>query len=287
MRFINCYSSMDPLRNLLTNYAYNITGSYEDARDVVQDVFLEVMDRDESTIENKKAYLTRSVINRAINWKKRQQKFLSEYPGPWLPEPVATEKADTAVERKDILNYSLMVLLEKLNARQRAVFILKEAFEYDHHEIAGLLDITEENSRKILSRAKKELANGATIVHPEIPAGYIEKYIEVIHNRDMKGLEQLLTHDIALVSDGGGKASAAKQPLYGRERIMTFITGLYHKFYTDVRYEVGEVNHQPALFYFQGDQLVTCQVFVINNGKIGNMYFMRNPDKLKDIQEKS
>src|SRR5690349_10733642 len=134
---------MDPLQQQLTHYAYNITGSYEDARDVVQDVFLEVMNRPEEKIENKKAYLTRSVINRAINWKNRQKKFVSEYPGTWLPEPVATEKADTNLEQKDILSYSLMVLLEKLNAQQRAVFILKEAFDYNHEEIASLLDITE------------------------------------------------------------------------------------------------------------------------------------------------
>jgi RNA polymerase sigma factor (sigma-70 family) len=276
---------MTELKDLLTNYAYNITGSYEDARDVVQDVYLEVMNQKGEKIDNPKAYLTRSVINRAINWKKRQKKIVANYPGEWLPEPVATEKADTLLERKDILNYSLMVLLEKLNARQRAVFILKEAFEYEHEEIAGLLGISEENSRKILSRAKKELANKAVINQPETPSGYLERFMEAIQNRDMKSLEQMLTEDITLVSDGGGKASAALQPLVGRERVIAFISGLYHKFYHAVRIDTGLVNHQPALFYYDQGKLVTCQVFILHNGQVTNMYFIRNPDKLQAIQK--
>jgi RNA polymerase sigma-70 factor (ECF subfamily) len=275
---------MDPLQQQLTHYAYNITGSYEDARDVVQDVFLEVMNRPEEKIENKKAYLTRSVINRAINWKNRQKKFVSGYPGTWLPEPVATEKADTVLEQKDILSYSLMVLLEKLNAQQRAVFILKEAFDYNHDEIASLLDITEENSRKILSRAKKELALEKIKNAPKVSSEYLRKYVDAIGSRDMKQLEQLLSDDVALISDGGGKATAATKPLFGKKAVGAFVSGIYQKFYHNARFEEGMVNHHPALFYYDGDDLVTCQVFVVENGVIEKMYFVRNPFKLKALQ---
>jgi RNA polymerase sigma factor (sigma-70 family) len=276
---------MDQFQQQLTHYAYNITGSYEDARDVVQDVYLEVMNRPEEKIQDKKAYLTRSVINRAINWKNRQKKFVSEYPGPWLPEPVATEKADAVLDQKDILSYSLMVLLEKLNAQQRAVFILKEAFEYNHEEIASLLDISEENSRKILSRAKKELAIEKLKNAPKVSADYLNKYMEAIQSRDMKRLEQLLSDEVTLVSDGGGKAAAATKPLFGKEHVMAFVSGIFQKFYQHVRIDQGWVNHQPALFYYEGDSLVTCQVFVVENGVIENIYFVRNPFKLKALQK--
>src|SRR3954471_10200972 len=151
---------MDSLRPLLTSYAYNILGSYEDAKDVVQDVLLEMINRTDADIQNEKAYLIRSVINRAINARNKLQKMRSGYPGNWLPEPVATETADGNLNQRDILSYSLMVLLEKLDAKQRAVFILKEAFNYDHEEIADVLDISVENSRKILSRARAALQNG-------------------------------------------------------------------------------------------------------------------------------
>jgi RNA polymerase sigma factor (sigma-70 family) len=116
---------MDSLRPMLTSYAYNILGSYEDAKDVVQDVMLEMINRSGTSIQNEKAYLTRSVINRAINARNKLQKMQSGYPGNWLPEPVATETSDAEVNQKDILSYSLMVLLEKLDAKQRAVFFLK------------------------------------------------------------------------------------------------------------------------------------------------------------------
>lgn len=276
---------MDNLQQQLTHYAYNITGSYEDARDVVQDVFLEVMKKPEEEIENKKAYLTRSVINRAINWKNRQKKFVHEYPGPWLPEPVATEKADTALEQTDILNYSMMVLLEKLNAQQRAVFILKEAFEYGHEEIAGLLGITEENSRKILSRAKKELAVERINTETKVSSECLHKYVDAMQSGDIKRLEQLLADDVTLASDGGGKARAATKPLAGKKPVMAFVMGLYRRFYHLQRLELGAVNHCPAIFYYEEGHLVTVQVFIVENDIVENMYFIRNPSKLKAVQE--
>lgn len=276
---------MDSLQQLLTSYAYNILGSFEEAKDVVQDVMLERLNRDGNPIENEKAYLTRSAINRAINAKNRQKKMLSGYPGNWLPEPVATERADHQLHQKDILSYSLMILLEKLDARQRAVFILKEAFDYDHEEIARVLDISVENSRKILSRAKKELKtvkknSGST----KIQADYLDNYIEIISSGDIKKLEQLLSDDIVLVSDGGGKAVAAQHPLVGKETALQFLSGIYKKFYQSSRIEKIFVNHHPALLFYEEGKLVTCQVLELQNGKIHRAYFLRNPDKLVSLK---
>ena len=276
--------SIDSLQPLLTAYAYNILGSYEEAKDVVQDVLLERLNRNGDSIENEKAYLTRSVINRAINAKNRQKKLLADYPGNWLPEPVATESADRELHQKDILSYSLMVLLEKLDAKQRAVFILKEAFDYGHEEIAQVLDISVENSRKILSRAKKELkaANPNNIVRT--PAHYLDKYIDIIRSGDTARLEQLLSDEIVLVSDGGGKATAALHPLVGKERALLFLSGIYKKFYHTKQIEKGFVNHHPALFFYEEGQLVTCHVLELKNDQIYRAYFLRNPDKLASLQ---
>ena len=275
---------MEPLQQLLTSYAYNILGSYEDAKDIVQDVLLERLNRNDDHIENEKAYLTRSAINRAINAKNRQKKMLSGYPGNWLPEPLATERADHDLNQKDILSYSLMVLLEKLDARQRAVFILKEAFDYDHEEIAEVLDISVENSRKILSRAKKELKTGNVNSIVKTPADYLDKYIDIIRNGDTARLEQLLSDDIVLVSDGGGKAAAAQHPVVGKEKALLFLSGIYRKFYYDKSIEKGFVNHHPALFFYEEGQLVTCQIFELQNEKVHRSYFLRNPDKLASLK---
>jgi RNA polymerase sigma factor (sigma-70 family) len=272
---------MDSLRPILTSYAYNILGSYEDAKDVVQDVMLEMINRSGDEIQNEKAYLTRSVINRAINARNRLQKMQSGYPGNWLPEPVATEGADDDLHQKDILSYSLMVLLEKLDAKQRAVFILKEAFSYDHEEIAEVLDISVENSRKILSRARVALQNEHIKYEAKTPASYLDKYIDTIRSRDIKKLEQLLSSDIVVVSDGGGKVAAALNPLVGIENASLFLAGIFNKFYFDREAVKGWVNHHPALFYYDDyEQLVTCLIFEWRDGLIHRVYIVRNPDKL-------
>jgi RNA polymerase sigma factor, sigma-70 family len=284
LRLQYCYKSMDSLQQSLTAYAYNIIGSYEDAKDVVQDVLLEKMNRPEGSIDNEKAYLTRSVINRAINAKNRQKKLLSSYRGEWLPEPVATEKADHDLHQKDILSYSLMVLLEKLDPKQRAVFILKEAFDYDHEEIAKVLDISVENSRKILSRARKELRTDTVHEVTKAPEGYLSKFIDIIHNGDTKKLEQLLNDDIVLISDGGGKVAAALYPVEGKEKVLAFLSGIYRKFYYAAQIVPGNVNHHPALFYYMDGALVNCQVFELQNGQIHRTYFIRNPDKLSHLK---
>lgn len=275
---------MDSLQQLLTSYAYNILGSYEEAKDVVQDVLLERFNRKGTTIENEKAYLTRSTINRAINTKNRQKKMLSGYPGNWLPEPIATEGADHQLHQKDILSYSLMVLLEKLNAKQRAVFILKEAFDYEHEEIAQVLDISVENSRQILSRAKKELKTETITKIPKTPVQYLDTYVDIIHSGNIQKLEQLLSDEVVLISDGGGKAAAALHPLLGREKAFAFLSGIYKKFYQKSRIEKAFVNHYPALLFYVDGELVTCQVLELKDGKIYRAYFLRNPDKLASLQ---
>jgi RNA polymerase sigma-70 factor (ECF subfamily) len=271
---------------MLTSYAYNILGSYEDAKDVVQDVMLEMINRSGADITNEKAYLTRSVINRAINARNRLQKMQSGYPGSWLPEPVAPETADSELNQKDILSYSLMVLLEKLDAKQRAVFILKEAFSYEHEEIAEVLDISVENSRKILSRAKAALQNERFNEAVKHPGDYLDKYMNVIRTRDVKKLEQLLSNDVMVVSDGGGKVAAALNPLVGIESASLFLYGIYNKFYIGKEPEIGWVNHDPALFYYHDGQLVTCMIFEVRNELIRRVYIVRNPDKLVAFQKK-
>jgi RNA polymerase sigma-70 factor (ECF subfamily) len=276
---------MDELSPLLTTYAYNILGSLDEAKDVVQDAFFKFMQIGGDHIENKRAYLVRTVINLSINQKKKQEKIISGYPGEWLPEPVATEKADSSILQKDVLSYSLMVLLEKLSARQRAVFILKEAFDYEHGEIADVLGITIENSRKILSRAKEQLQSGVSAGKKEIPGDYLEKYLQVISRGDTVKLEKMLTDDITVVSDGGGKVVAFRKPVIGKKSVIALLTGLQKKFYGDIHFERGWINHQPAIFYYEGGRLANCQVFSLSGGKLDHIFFIRNPEKLKSLDK--
>ena len=272
-------------QRLLTTYAYNILGSYEDAKDVVQDAYLKFMQTNNAAIEDKKAYLVRSVINLSINKKNRQKRERALYPGEWLPEPVATEKADCLLNRREVLSYSLMVLLEKLTAKQRAVFILKEAFTYDHAEIAAALDITEDNSRKLLSRAKGQLKSVDTVSASKESLAYADKYLSVIQNADMEQLEKMLHDEIDAVSDGGGKAIAFLKPIRGKTAVMKLLLGVYQKYYVHIMIKQLMINHEPALGYFHEGKLVTCQIFSLQQGQLSHVYFIRNPDKLKALEK--
>lgn len=276
---------MESLRRTLTGYAYSITGSYEEAKDIVQDVFLHFSQTDTALIKDIKSYLIRSVINLSINRKKKMSRMVASYSGHWLPEPVATEKADAALHRSEILSYSLMVLLEKLNAQQRAVFILKEAFDYEHTEIAEVLGITTEYSRKILSRAKKQLETNTTQPLAATNDHFSRRYLEAIQHRDTQLLEQLLKEDIAILSDGGGKATAALNTLHGQKRAIAFLQGIFRKFHHKYSFQQTIINHQPALLYYEGNQLVNCQIFTLENDAVSNIYFIRNPDKLKTLEQ--
>lgn len=280
-------------------YAYNILGSAEDARDAVQDVLEKHYAEAREGVENEKAYLIRSVINRAINLKTRRQHTAP--PGVWLPEPIATESADAAVYLKDILSYSLLVLLERLNAQERAVFILRESFDYAHEEIGAILSITEAHSRKLLSRAKEKLfkpgdgaqgpadGNGrGTAVSPRALA-LLQDYIGAIRGRDILRLEQMLAADVAFFADGGGKRKVVMQQCRGAAEVAGLLSFTYHTYQRKSAIRVITVNHQPAFLFYNKMLLVACQVFDISeaDGKIWGISTVVDPEKLRGVDEQS
>lgn len=276
---------MEDLRPSLTLYAYNILGSYEDAKDVVQDVFLKYSGLDQQTIADVKSYLIRMVVNLSIDRKRRLKKQLKSYPGHWLPEPIATDDPHFLIHRKQILSYSMLVLLEKLDSKQRAVFILKEAFEYDHDEIGRVLGISIENSRKILSRARTELRTGLNVTPNKEQLKTLQRYLKVLETGNMQQLEEMLSSDIRVTSDGGGKATAFRNIVEGKASVRSLLAGLYKKAYAVAAKEIVWINHQPALFYFVGGRLVTCQIFTVDDQHVHSLFFIRNPEKLSGLQK--
>jgi len=276
---------MKDYQHKLFPYAYNILGSAEDARDAVQDVMVKYMSVPHEGLENESAYLIRSVINRAINLKKSKRYTAVDY--RWLPEPFATEKADADVNRNEIISYSMLVLLESLNPKERAAFILKEAFDYSHEEIAVALDIGTENSRKLLSRAKTKLEE-----HKNRPVDsyvgaseYMEGYVSVIKSGDVKALEKMLSDDIALTVDGGGKVNVVTQFMQGNTPVSELLLYIYRTYLSTCEMRMISVNGQPALSASKNGKMISCQVFDFDaeTGRIRNIYSLVDPGKLKNI----
>lgn len=271
-------------QKILFPYAYNITGSLDDAKDVVQEVVESYLKSGKNLIEGEKNYLIKGVINRAINSKVRLSKFVSA-DQVWLPEPIATEdNADRNINLKDILSYSILVLLENLNARERAVFILKESFEYSHAEIAEILSISEEHSRKLLSRAKGKLNNLAASLPKKIAQDdsfLLESYISAIRSRDLKALEELLISDITFYADGGQHLNVVEKRLHGYMDVAQLSILVYHKYLEKTFVKIGQVNHQPALLFYTNKKLHNCQVFTINEySRIAQICSIVDPEKL-------
>lgn len=282
-------------RPLLETCAYNILGSREEAKDVVQDVFLNVLDKPIEHIENKKSYLMRAVINRAINAHRHNELSRRSYRGTWLPEPVMTRPADHQFIQKELLSYSMMVLLEKLTARERAVFILREGFEYTHNEISEAIGISPASSRQLLRRARNRLK--APAINPAIgpapnqrnlppkegSAFRPDQFLSLIQNRETAQLENLLSEDIVITSDGGGKVLANRIPVRGRSKAIKYLLSVYENYQKNNRFVPAIVNHQQAFLQFRDRELVTCQVFQANESSVEAIFFVRNPDKLRHI----
>lgn len=278
--------SMKDYQQVLFPYAYNILGSAEDARDAIQDVLTKHYTENREGIGNEQAYLVKSVINHSINMKTRRKRTVQQE--VWLPEPVATESADANVNLKDILSYSLLVLLEKLNGKERAVFILKESFDYSHEEIAGILSITEDHSRQLLRRAKTKLFKPHE-AHPvsaldERTHTLLNNYIDAIRGRNMQRLEGLLAEDVAFFADGG-KLNVYRKFGTGTTEVAGILTHVFHTYLIQSAMKFTEINHQPAILYYNKGKLTSCLVFDIApaQDRILQVSSVIDPAKLKNI----
>lgn len=275
---------LNVLSKKLFPYAYNILGNIDDCQDVIQDVLIKFNEKQVSSVYNANAYLIKMVINQAINLKKRndrerQQKIT-------LPEPIVTNQGEGKIELDEILNYSMLVLLNTLNTKERAVFLLKEAFDYGHEEIADILEISVENSRQSLTRAKRKLK----LRKPEIAISsandrkYLEKYVSAIRKGDVKTLEHMLSDEVQVLADAGNKLQVIAGLTSGIDNTIKLMTYVYENHQKGLEIKIEEINHQSALLFYRGKTLINCQIFELNpDGKITSIFSVVDPDKLMKI----
>lgn len=272
---------MEKVYKKLLTYSYNIVGSYDDAKDLVQDVLEKFITIDKSHIQQESNFLIKSTINHSINFKNRQNRKANF--GMWLPQPVSTDSADSKIIKEQTASYSLLVLMEYLNARERAVFILKEGFDYAHEEIADLLNITIENSRKLLSRARKQL-NQSPFNSITSNEAVIERYQKAIVSADMEQLELMLVNDVKLMADGGNKIRVVKDIETGRAATVQLLHYIQNQFLKDKKHTFHRFNHQPAICFWDKDSLYNCQILNLDEqGMISEIYSVVDPEKLKSI----
>lgn len=213
--------------------AYRLLGSASDAEDAVQDTFLRWQAADIDRIEVPEAWLTKVLTNLCLNQLTSARARRESYVGQWLPEPLLEGDpmlgpADTAEQRESV-SYAVLTLMERLSPNERVVYVLREAFDYPHRQIAEILDITEASSQQILHRAKKHVTEGKarTEIDEAAARRIVEEFLAAATSGRTEPLVQLLTADAVAIGDGGGKVPARTKAFEGALAVATFMRGLF------------------------------------------------------------
>lgn len=281
---------------LLFTLAYQLTGSAADAEDAVQDVFFKAYDVHAERLEHPKAYLCKMVTNRCLDLQKSARKRRELYVGPWLPEPIRTPEADTietTVVRRDLLSYAMLVLLERLTPTERAVFVLREALGFGYPEIAELLDKREANCRKLMSRArsKMEISEKEPVAAEAVDSEWVSRFLTSLEQGNVDQVLSLLTEDVMLVSDGGGKVNAYTRPIQTRDHVARILLKWFRSIaegtvpfhHGNLHFEVAPLNGETGIVLRSGDEAVAVIYIKLRRGKFATIYAIGNPDKLARI----
>ena len=276
-------------RGALFGLAYRMLGSVSDAEDVVSDAYLRWTSAETDHVKDPKSYLFAVTARLSIDVLRSARRTRVDYIGTWLPEPVVTDwSTDPAVraDAKDTLSLGLMRVLEQLTPVERAVFILREAFDYPHDEIASLLELSPATVRQHFRRARKRLATDSA---PRFVASrskkdeLMQRFMSAIGTGEVQPLAELLVGDAVLYADGGGKASAILRPAHGQLRIARFFRGLTRKAPPDLRIDLVWANGDPAMLVRTTDEVIGVYAFDVDpeSGQARAVYAVRNPDKLR------
>jgi RNA polymerase sigma-70 factor (TIGR02957 family) len=275
-------------RPRLFRLAYQLLGSASEAEDAVQDAYLRLHAADHAGIRSLPAWLTKVVTNLCLNQLTSARARRESYVGPWLPEPVATGGEALGpletVEQRDSISIALLTLMERLSPAERAAFVLREAFAYGHSEIADVLDTSEANARQLHRRARQRLGEPGPRFRPD-PAHWrsvVERFLTASRSGDVAGLVAMLADNVTSTADGGGKISAARRIVVGRDRVARYLAGALSRPIPDVRLDLdAEVNGEPAVLGFVGPALAGVLFFDTRGDQVEALRIVANPDKLQ------
>ena len=280
-------------RGRLFGIAYRMLGSVSEAEDVLQDAWLRWHGVAHGEVANASAFLVSMVTRLCIDTLGAARNRLTEYVGPWLPEPLVgkrlgmvTQNPESLQETADDLSTAFLLMLERLTPVERAVFILRESFDFGHREIADIIGKSEENCRQIDRRERKHLEGERrpAPADPEEHNRLLGGFLRAIRDGDLDGIVALLAQDAAIYSDGGGKAHAARKPIFGAESVAKFLLGITRNAPPDWEVRITDVNGGPGLVNLVGGQVFSVFSFVVEDSRIRTLYAVVNPDKLQRVE---
>ncbi|MFT4217556.1 MAG: RNA polymerase sigma-70 factor [Micropruina sp.] len=284
----------DRHRSLLFTIAYELLGSVADAEDVVQDAYLRWSGRPSRPVDHPRAYMVQVVTRLALNRLRTLARRREDYVGPWLPEPLLTspDVADDVVLAESV-SLALLVVLESLGPKERAVFVLREVFGYSYDEIAQAVDSTPAAVRQLAHRARGHVeARRPRFSADAATADRVRAEFErSVLGGDLQALMDVLAPDVVLLSDGGGLVSAARRPIHGSDPVARFLLGVVVKSASapDNAYGLVEhamVNGHRGWLTRLGERVTSAIQVVIVDGRITQVLMVNNPEKLDALAER-
>jgi RNA polymerase sigma-70 factor (TIGR02957 family) len=281
-------------RKLLFAIAYRLLGSAADAEDVVQDAWFKWSAADRTRVSDPKAYLARVVSNLAVDRLRSTRHQRETYVGPWLPEPILTESdASEDVAVAESVSVAMLVVLETLSPLERAVFVLKEVFDFSYAEIADAVDRSESAVRQAAHRARNHIQARRPRFETDRnkKRAVTERFFAATTGGDINALMELLAPDVTLWTDGGGKVRQAMRPIVGVEKVVRWLAGAASRPYegveiSDMSAEVVEINGAPGVVLSgAGRVIATLTVDLDADGRIVTIHNVANPDKLHAIAD--
>jgi len=277
-------------RNLLFTVAYEMLGSAADAEDVLQETWLRWVKVDLRQVRDQRAYLIRITTRQSLNRLRTMRRRKEAYVGPWLPEPMLTAP-DVAedVELAESVSMALMLVLETLSPTERAVFVLREAFNVSYDEIAAAVDKSPAAVRQIAHRARQRVnaRRPREVVSASETRAALESFQRALETGDLQGLLDVLAPEVVYVSDGGGVKQAALRPIIGAEKVVRYFVGGYGKAEGTVTSDHTVVNGNPALVVRLDGHIDGVMAIRVEDARITGLYYVRNPEKLTRVESET
>ncbi len=281
--------TFETARPQLLGLAYRLLGSAADAEDAVQDTYIKWQGIDHAAILNAEAWLTTACTNRCLDILKSAGRKRVDYVGPWLPEPLQTETVESAEDKYELatsLTTAFLLLLERLTPKERAAYLLREIFDYPYAQVAETLDLKEAACRQLVSRAGRVIGqnNPRYVPSRERQAELLTAFQDAITTGATSSLSALLSEDIELHTDGGGKVRAALRVLSGRKSVETFIEKVLCQAWPPLKLETLEINGRLGLIALEDGQVTAAlSAGFGEDGQVRQIFITRNPDKLQRI----
>ncbi|SIQ84001.1 RNA polymerase sigma-70 factor [Micromonospora avicenniae] len=277
-------------RNLLFTVAYEILGSAADTEDVLQETWLRWVKVDLGQVRDPRAYLIRITTRQSLNRLRSMRRRKEAYVGPWLPEPLLTAP-DTAenVELAESVSMAMMLVLETLSPTERAVFVLREAFEVSYDEIAAAVGKSPAAVRQIAHRARQHVdaRRPRTVVSPGEMRAALEAFQRAVETSDLRDLLDVLAPEVVVVSDGGGVRQAALRPIVGAEKAIRMFLGSMRKVGGTLTTEPTVINGSPALLFRVDGEIDGVAALRIEDALVTGIYYVRNPEKLSRLESET